>query len=86
MILDGSSGQIRWAPTSDQVGLQQIVLAADDGRGGRTTQEFTIDVQAARSNAAPVITTSPVDQFSAKQLTLTTWRLLILMVIDCAIV
>lgn len=66
MILDPVTGEIRWAPMGDQIGLQRVVLEANDGRGGRSTQEFSISVEAARTNAAPVITTLPSTVVSAE--------------------
>jgi large repetitive protein len=67
MILDTGSGAIRWAPSADQLGINRVVLEANDGRGGRTTQEFSISVEAARANAAPVITTLPRENIAADQ-------------------
>ncbi|MEO8272056.1 MAG: LamG-like jellyroll fold domain-containing protein, partial [Aureliella sp.] len=59
MIFDAQSGEVQWAPTADQVGLQQVTLQASDGRGGIATQQFTIAVEPARSNAQPVFTSQP---------------------------
>src|SRR5690606_23102344 len=61
MILDAHTGQIRWAPTSDQLGLNRVVVQAQDGRGGSATQEFMVHVESTRSNSAPVVTTMPVE-------------------------
>lgn len=57
MILDVVTGAIRWAPTNEQLGINRVVLQADDGRGGLSTQDFTIHVEPARTNASPVVTT-----------------------------
>ncbi len=65
MILDPQTGEIRWAPTGDQVGSNRVVIEANDGRGGIATQEFTISVEPARTNAGPVITTVPAETISA---------------------
>lgn len=65
MILDGVSGSVRWAPTSDQLGLQRVVIEANDGQGGRSTQEFTIFVDALRTNKRPVMTSAIPDSISA---------------------
>lgn len=67
MILDSESGAIRWAPSADQLGINRVVLHADDGRGGTTTQEFTIHVEPARTNSAPVITTLPTHSIAASE-------------------
>jgi RHS repeat-associated protein len=68
MILDAESGAIRWAPSSDQLGFNRLVLQAHDGRGGSSTQEFTIHVEPARTNTAPVITTLPSHSISASEM------------------
>jgi large repetitive protein len=67
MILDADTGEVRWAPMAEQIGVQRVVLESNDGRGGRATQEFSISVEAARTNAAPVITTLPKENFAADQ-------------------
>ena len=72
MILNAATGEIRWAPMGDQIGVQRVVLEANDGRGGRATQEFSISVEAARTNAAPVITTLPASVVSAEHAFTTT--------------
>lgn len=72
MILNAATGEIRWAPMGDQIGTQRVVLEVNDGRGGRATQEFSISVEAARTNAAHVITTLPAATVSAEHAFTTT--------------
>ncbi len=55
MLFDEVSGQVLWAPTSDQIGLNSVTIAASDGRGGSATQSFSIAVAPARDNGSPVI-------------------------------
>ncbi|MDZ4848723.1 MAG: FG-GAP-like repeat-containing protein [Pirellulaceae bacterium] len=59
LILNAETGQILWAPTAEQIGLQLVTIAASDGRGGISTQSFNIDVVPARENSAPLIGSLP---------------------------
>ena len=54
VLLDSQTGEMRWAPTADQVGLQSVTIQADDGHGGIATQQYTISVQPPQTNASPV--------------------------------
>ncbi|MCA9194793.1 MAG: VCBS repeat-containing protein, partial [Planctomycetales bacterium] len=67
MILDAATGEIRWAPNSDQVGLQRVLLRASDGQGGIAEQVFSIGVEPARTNAPPVFTSDPNTTISASE-------------------
>lgn len=59
MIL-GDNGEILWAPTADQIGLNAVTVQASDGNGGFATQSFTIAVQASRDNGVPnIFSTAP---------------------------
>ena len=49
--------ELQWTPT--QVGNFELVVEADDGRGGVATQGFTVQVSDASFNRPPVFTTSP---------------------------
>ncbi|TWU04986.1 FG-GAP-like repeat-containing protein [Stieleria varia] len=57
MIINSETGALLWAAAPDQVGVHDVTISADDGRGGIATQSFKIDVVAARENAAPLIAT-----------------------------
>jgi hypothetical protein len=56
MTIDGTSGQIAWAPTVDQVGSHLVTVQVTDGQAP-TTASFTVTVEAASgTNTAPTIT------------------------------
>ena len=65
LFIDSDTGEVVWAASPDQVGMHQVTIAADDGRGGIATQSFKIDVQPARENAAPLIATEPTSTIGA---------------------
>jgi RHS repeat-associated protein len=50
-------GEVQWTPSA--AGNYEIVLLADDGRGGVATQGFTVQVTDASFNRPPVFTSSP---------------------------
>ena len=50
-------GTVRWTPTLDQIGLQNIVVRLSDGQGGEATQTFTVNVHGV--NVPPGITSEP---------------------------
>ena len=41
MSLDGNTGQIRWNPTAEQIGIHQVEIAVTDALGGFAIQSFT---------------------------------------------
>jgi hypothetical protein len=43
-ILDQFTGLITWLPNSSQVGTQLFIVEAQDGRGGRNIQSFSVEV------------------------------------------
>lgn len=53
-----STGQIRWTPTTAQVGDQPVEVRARSARGTSTSQRFTVRVL--RFNLSPTITSLPV--------------------------
>ncbi|QDV25752.1 FG-GAP-like repeat-containing protein [Aureliella helgolandensis] len=59
LIINSETGALLWSASPDQVGVHDVTLSADDGRGGIATQSFKIEVVAARENAAPLIATQP---------------------------
>ncbi|TWU41350.1 putative deoxyribonuclease RhsB [Novipirellula aureliae] len=67
LIINRDSGALLWAASPDQVGVHDVTIAADDGRGGVATQSFKIDVVPARENAAPLIATEPVTSIGANE-------------------
>jgi RHS repeat-associated protein len=44
MTISQTTGEIRWLPTSMEVGEHQVAVVVSDGRGGTDTQRFTISV------------------------------------------
>ena len=59
MSVNPSTGQLTWTPTSDQLGLFEVVLKVTDGQGGTTEQAFKIQSQKEPGNHAPIITSEP---------------------------
>ncbi|WP_164101843.1 FG-GAP-like repeat-containing protein [Candidatus Laterigemmans baculatus] len=66
LIIHAETGELLWAASPDQVGLHEVTIAADDGRGGIATQTFQIDVQPARENTAPLIASEPSDSINGQ--------------------
>ena len=58
MAIDAGTGVLTWTPGVGQIGDHAVVIEVSDGRGGVTTQSFTLPV--VRANAAPAITSTPV--------------------------
>ncbi len=65
LIINSATGQLLWAASPDQVGVHDVTLSANDGRGGIATQSFKIQVDPARDNAAPLIATVPDTKIGA---------------------
>ena len=65
MSIDPMRGRIRWSPTADQLGSQQVVIGLTNAGGKSTTQSFTIQVRAI--DVPPVITSTPPTQGAAGQ-------------------
>jgi len=59
MTIDPASGRIDWTPTDAQLGLNGVLLRADDGQGHAATQFFNILVLAEAPNRAPVFLSAP---------------------------
>ncbi len=68
MEIDPVTRRITWTPTAAQTGNQNVVVAIGDGRGGRSTQAFTVAVSAAGTNSVPVFTSTPRTRAFAGQL------------------
>ncbi|MFN3188953.1 MAG: FG-GAP-like repeat-containing protein [Aureliella sp.] len=67
LIINGQSGQLLWAASPDQVGIHDVTLFADDGRGGVATQSFKIEVEPARENASPLIASNASNRIGANE-------------------
>ncbi len=60
MVIDATSGVIRWLPTAADLGLvRNVTVSVSDGRGGIATQSYGISVASQIPNHAPVITSDP---------------------------
>ena len=58
MTID-ANGLVQWQPTANQFGVQAVSIQVDDGRGGFTRQDYTINVTAQQLNSAPSIVSNP---------------------------
>ncbi|WDQ16485.1 FG-GAP-like repeat-containing protein [Rhodopirellula sp. P2] len=67
LIINSETGELLWAASPDQVGVHDVTVAADDGRGGVATQSFKIEVEPARENAAPIIASMPTTEIGANE-------------------
>ncbi|MGB2715172.1 MAG: putative Ig domain-containing protein [Vicinamibacterales bacterium] len=68
MTIDPATGLIQWTPAASHVPSVQVVVQVLDGKGGSTTQSFTIDVTAAPPpNQQPFITSTPVNSATEGQ-------------------
>lgn len=60
MTIDPATGRISFRPTSAQKGTHQIVLRADDGHGGSSTQTYSLTVDDPPPNRPPYFVSTPV--------------------------
>jgi hypothetical protein len=58
MTMDPVTGLINWVPAHEQIGVHEVTVQVQDGRGGSDTQTFTLIVE--EINFPPQITSSPV--------------------------
>lgn len=65
MLMDPATNTIYWAPMPEQIGGNNIVLEASDGRGGLSQQGFQITVTAPISTDAPRFTSTPVTEIAS---------------------
>jgi RHS repeat-associated protein len=64
LSVDANTGLVQWTPTGAQLGIATVVLTVADGRGGTAVQTYSIDVLNEPGNEPPVITSSPVTQYT----------------------
>ena len=57
MKVDGRKGLLQWLPTQSNVGNTSIRIVVDDGKGGTTYHQFTLEVL--NTNDPPQITSTP---------------------------
>jgi RHS repeat-associated protein len=60
MAINATSGVITWNTTASNRGNQAVVVEVSDGRGGVTTQRYTLSAIDAPPNRPPVFTSIPV--------------------------
>ncbi len=60
MLIDSATGAIDWLPEADDRGVHEVIVLADDGRGGTTEQRFLVMVVTPPPNRPPVFSTLPV--------------------------
>lgn len=65
MSIDPLQGRLRWTPTADQLGSQQVIVRLTNGDGLATSQAYSIIVRAI--NVPPLITSNPSTQAAAGQ-------------------
>lgn len=65
MIVNTNSGVIQWVPTSSQVGVHTISIAAVDTLGAQDIQTYSLSIEAPILNTAPRIT-SQAPAFAAQ--------------------
>ena len=59
MTIDADTGEIAWYPSIEQVGINNIEVVVEDGRGGSDIQTYDLNVVIV--NGSPVITSTPVE-------------------------
>jgi RHS repeat-associated protein len=65
MAIDPTRGMIRWTPTADELGSQNVVLRLTNGEGQSVTQSFTVTVRLI--DVPPDITSEPPTQAGVGQ-------------------
>ncbi len=66
MSINASGGLIQWIPSAEQVTSHNVTVLVVDGKGGSDSQAFSI-VVAEKPNAAPIISSTPIDSASEGQ-------------------
>jgi RHS repeat-associated protein len=66
-LYDETTQSIVWAPMPDQVGRNQMVVQASDGRGGLAEQGFSITVSSPDSGVSPSFTSEPIVEISSDE-------------------
>lgn len=60
MTINGTTGEILWTPTANDVGSHVVSVLASDARGGTDHQTFVVVVSPQPGNHPPVIVSEPV--------------------------
>ncbi len=66
MIVDAATGVLVWQPTSEQLGIHDVILKVADGQGGVDLLFFQVNV--ALPNTKPIIISQPVSSTVAGRL------------------
>jgi RHS repeat-associated protein len=66
LTIDPTTGLVNWTPAAVQLGVQDVTLQVDDGRGGTATQAFAVGVAQEAGNGPPVIISTPPTQFNVE--------------------
>lgn len=67
MQVDSATGMVTWTPTTNDLGTQVVTLLAQDGKGGKAEQTFTVTTRQPLDNRAPVITSAAITTASVSQ-------------------
>ncbi|MEL6110078.1 MAG: putative Ig domain-containing protein, partial [Planctomycetota bacterium] len=67
LTVDPATGNVRWTPTSDQLGNHTVELSVHDGWGGVADQTFQLSVSETIANRPPLVQSSPRTQVSVGQ-------------------
>ncbi|WP_422925495.1 putative Ig domain-containing protein [Singulisphaera sp. PoT] len=59
LTIDAATGRLTYTPTNAALGDHGVSVVVSDGRGGSTTQSFTLIVTADKTNGAPAIVSTP---------------------------
>jgi RHS repeat-associated protein len=68
MVIDPSTGLIQWAPATNQLGTQPVVIDVSDGQGGGAVQGYNIVVSSTAGSLPPTISSVPPLLTSTSQL------------------
>lgn len=68
MSIDSNTGEIRWTPTTSNIGNHSVLVQVTDDRGGTWEQPYTLSVTDGIPNRPPTITSFPVIEATVKQL------------------
>jgi RHS repeat-associated protein len=60
MTIDPATGLVEWLPETGDLGVHEVIVLADDGRGGTTEQRYLITIVTPPPNRPPVFSTLPV--------------------------
>jgi RHS repeat-associated protein len=65
MVIDATTGVLRWKPTANQIGEHTVAVRLTDAYGAFVAQEFTLNVTGV--NTSPQIVSTPVTRASQNQ-------------------